>query len=92
MAEYFLQTLLPNMPLDHHGRCIADILSQCIETGIGFVPEYLDSRFLESNQLRKVNRIDGKELKGGEDYCIAACDLNPDENDIKEKIIEEPNS
>ena len=51
--------------------------------------EYLDSRFIQSNQLRKINRIDGKGLKGdNEDYCIAACDLNPDECSLKEKVIE----
>ena len=54
--------------------------------------EYLDSRFLQSNQLRKITRIDGGALKGGQDYCITASDLNPDVDIIKKKIIEEKNS
>ncbi len=31
VAEFFLQELLPKMPLDHHGRAIADIIPKCIE-------------------------------------------------------------
>ena len=92
VAEYFLQSVLPNMPLDHHGRSLADVIPLCINEGVGYVGEYLDSRFLQSNQLRKISRIDGRTLKGGEDYCITASDLNPDEKIIKEKIIEEKSS
>ena len=88
VAEYFLHTLLPNMPLDHHGRSLADVLPLCIKEGVGYVAEYLDSRFLQSNQLRKITRINGT-LKGGEDYCITASDLNPDVDIIQKKIIEE---
>ena len=31
VAEFFLQELLPKMPLDHHGRAIANIIPDCIE-------------------------------------------------------------
>ena len=51
--------------------------------------EYMDYRFLQSNQLRKVNRITGKTLKEDKEYCIIACNLNPDENFVKKEIIEE---
>ena len=78
VGEYFLHTLLPKMPLDHHGRCMADIIPDCIEAGIRFVDKYIDQRFLQCSQLRKVDRTDDRAIKGGEDYCIAACDLNED--------------
>ena len=77
------------MPLDHHGRCLADILSECIEQGIRFVAEYINKRFLQSSQLRKIDRCDGtKNLKGEDGYTISACDLNEDEKVVKEKIFE----
>ena len=46
VAEYFLKELLPNMPLDHHGRAIADILPECVRRDIKYLGHYLDSRFI----------------------------------------------
>ena len=89
VGEYFLHTLLPNMPLDHHGRAIGDILPDCIAAGIRFVDTYIDSRWLQTSQLRKIERSDGRAIKGGEDYHIAACDLNDDTKFIKDQIFEE---
>ena len=92
MAEYFLHTVLPNMPLDHHGRTVADILSECINQGIRFVAEYINKRFLQSSQLRKIDRCDGtKNIIGEDGYHIAACDLNEDEKVVKDLIFEDGN-
>ena len=46
VAEYFLKDLLPNMPLDHHGRAIADVLPECVRRDIKYLDKYLDSRFI----------------------------------------------
>ena len=91
MAEYFLHTLLPKMPLDHHGRCMSDILPKCIEEGIRFVSEYSNARILQTSQLRKIYRTDGKAIKGGEDHHIGVCHLNDDLKVVKDEIFEEGN-
>ena len=51
VAEFFLKDLLPGMPLDHHGRAIADILPECVENNVRFLAEYMDSRFITTRQL-----------------------------------------
>ena len=51
VAEYFLKDLLPNMPLDHHGRVIADVLPDCVRRNIKYLGEYFDSRFITTKQL-----------------------------------------
>lgn len=70
---------------------MADILPDCIAAGIRFVDKYIDQRFLQCSQLRKVDRSDGRAIKGGEDYTIAACDLNDDLQFIRDTIFEEGN-
>ena len=97
VAEYFLQKLLPNMPLDHHGRAIADILPECVERDIRFLAEYMDARFLSTRQLQKVSRADDNlTIKvdpetADNKYYITACDLWPDERFISNQIFEEGN-
>ena len=46
------------MPLDHHGREIADLLPKCVERNIKTLGFYLDSRFITTKQLQKVSRDD----------------------------------
>ena len=70
---------------------MADIIPDCIEAGIRFVDKYIDQRFLQCSQLRKVDRSDDRAIKGGEDYTIAACDLNDDLQLIRDAIFEEGN-
>ena len=97
VAEFFLQKLLPNMPLDHHGRAIADILPECVTRNIRFLAEYMDSRFLSTAQLQKVSRADKKAIKvdpetEDQGYYVAACDLWPDERYIEAQIFESSKS
>ena len=51
------------MPLDSHGRAIADVIPECIRRGIKYTGEYLDSRFLTTKQFKKVSRTDKKAVK-----------------------------
>ena len=67
VAEYFLKDLLPRMPLDHHGRAIADVIPECIERDINYLGTYLDSRFITTKQLSKVCRADQKKIKVNQD-------------------------
>ena len=88
VAEFFLRDLLSDMPLDHHGRAIADVIPDCINNNIAYIGEYLDSRFVTTRQLNKVSRTDKKKIKVCEEtedekYFIAACDLWPDERLLK---------
>jgi hypothetical protein len=46
VADYFLTDVLPKMPLDHHGRAIASIISICIEKNVPSLRSYLDSRLI----------------------------------------------
>ena len=63
MAEFFLKELLPGMPLDHHGRAMADIIPECIERDIKYLGEYMDSRFISTRQFQKVSRADNMQIK-----------------------------
>jgi hypothetical protein len=60
VAEYFLNKLLPGMPIDHHGKAIAEIIPECIKSGI-WLNHYLDSRIFKTNQLNRIVRICGKD-------------------------------
>ena len=51
VAEFFFEELLSDMPLDHHGREIADLLPKCVERNIKTLGFYLDSRFITTKQL-----------------------------------------
>ena len=84
VAEFYLKDLLPGMPLDHHGRAIADIIPECARKNIKYLGEYLDSRFITTKQLRKVCRVNNMVIKTNpdnaqEDYYITCSDLWPDE-------------
>lgn len=93
VAEFFLKDLLPPMPLDHHGRAIADVIPKCVRHDIAYLAEYLDSRFLSTKQLKKISRAEKLMIKvnpedDDEKYYITAVDLWPDERLIKERVFE----
>ena len=44
VADFFLSKLLPDMPLDHHGRAVSNIIHICIEKEVPSLAKYLDSR------------------------------------------------
>ena len=97
VAEYFFKDLLPGMPLDHHGRAIEDIIPECIEREIRYLGEYLDSRFVTTNQLCKVSRADYKTIKidrltEDQGYFVSRCDMWPDERLITERIFDDSKS
>ena len=94
VADFFLTELLPDMPLDHHGRAIANIIHTCINKGVPSVGFYLDSRLKTTKQLTKVSRVPDKTLRSNPheedtDKFITCCDLWPDERYIEEKFFEE---
>ena len=97
VAEYFLKDLLPNMPLDHHGRAIADVLPECVQRNIKYLGEYLDSRFVTTKQLMKIARAEKKKLKVDDEteeagYYVTSCDLWPDERYISSKLYDQNRS
>ena len=46
VADYFLRDFLANSPIDHHGRAIAGIISECIEKEVPSIGSYLDARLI----------------------------------------------
>jgi hypothetical protein len=63
--EYFLTELLPDKPLDHHGRAIADIIPRCVENHTGGIEKYLESRLLKTERLKELAQLPNKEIKVG---------------------------
>lgn len=59
LAEYFLGEMLPKMPLDHHGKAIADIIPCCISRGLSQIKYYMDQRILTTDACSKVFRVPG---------------------------------
>ena len=93
VADFFLRKLLPDMPLDHHGRAIANIIHICIEKDVPSLGKYLDSRLKTTKQLTKVSRVPNKSLRSNpheedEGKFVTCCDLWPDERYITEKFFE----
>ena len=81
------------MPLDHHGRAIADIIHTCIDKEVPSLTSYLDSRFITTKQLTKVSRVKDSCIKqnahdDNENGYVDCADLWPDEEYIIEKFFE----
>ena len=94
VTEFFFKQLLPGMPLDHHGRAIADCIPMCIDRGVQGLGEYMDSRFISTKQLQKVSRLDKKAIKKSyetqdEQYYVTRCDLWPDERLLTKRIYDD---
>ena len=82
------------MPLDHHGRAIVSAIPVCIKKEIPYIGEYLDSRFISTNQLKKVNREKQKKLKEDPDsiedgFYVDCIDLQPDQDTLRSTIFED---
>jgi len=82
------------MPLDHHGRAIADVIPKLVKHNTRGLADYLDSRFMTTRQLKKVSRTDGKSIRtcsetAEEEYYINVCDLWPDERLLVDRVLEE---
>lgn len=92
-AECYLTELLPNMPLDHHGRAISSTLYKCIEHQIPGVGDYIDSRFINTKHLFKMGRQKGYKLT--KDYdgeasngVVSTTDLWPVPTSQRGKLFE----
>ena len=82
------------MPLDHHGRAIVSAIPTCIKKEIPYIGEYLDSRFISTHQLKKVNREKQKKLKEDPDsiedgFYVDCIDLWPDQDTLRSTIFED---
>ena len=92
VADFFLSELLPRMPLDHHGRAIANIISTCIAKSVPNLGNYLDSRLKTTKQLTKVSRVPNMAVKSNpheddKNSFVTCCDLWPDERYVIEKFF-----
>lgn len=49
-ASFFL-AMLKSMPLDHHGRSVANIIYKCLQYNVPGTQEYLAARLIETSQF-----------------------------------------
>ena len=88
-SELLLTKLLSHMPLDHHGRALADLIPILVKEEVPCLREYLDSRWKTTRQLDKMSRQDLMKLKVNDGYdeedgnAVSAVDLWPDERLVK---------
>lgn len=94
-TEYLLTELLPGMPLDHHGRAVADVIPKLVAQELPYLGQYLDKRLIATKQLKKVCRQDKMTIKekrgetGDEKQFVAVADLWPDERLVIDRCLEE---
>lgn len=93
-ADFYLGTLLPDMPLDHHGKAIADCMGDCFKQQLTSIGPYLDKRIVQTKQFANLWRETGKTLYteragGSEGLFVSSACLWADINDLKGKIFRE---
>lgn len=70
-ADLFLQRLA-DAPLDHHGRAIINILPEAIIQGLQSVGEYIDKRFIQTEQIQQIRR-GCLNIEGSKNYaCVSS--------------------
>jgi len=90
--------MLKDMPIDHHGKAIADIVGLCFRKELAMIGPYLDSRFKQTKYLQSLNRVPGKELKAssymneGEGIFISSATFWSDLPKLTSKLFKESKS
>ncbi len=49
--------------------------------------QYLDSRFLQTDQIKSIRRGSINYKNGNEDYAVESCELWPDKLDVEYKLF-----
>lgn len=86
------------MPIDHHGKSIADIIYKCLEFKVPGTEVYLSSRLLQTSEFAKLERIPKSTLKkigGGTDDdvdFVTSFEPQPDVSKLKAKLFDEGQS
>ena len=92
-VDLFLSELLAHMPLDHHGRGIADVIPSLVREENESLHKYLDKRWITTSQLKKQTRLRLKKMKKNDGYepgvYVSSIDLWPDERLIKVTMFED---
>lgn len=91
-AAFFLN-LLKDMPIDHHGKAVADIIFKCLEFEVPGIEVYLQSRLLSTSQLTTFAKFPNSSLKrgsGGQDDrdFVTSFELQPDVSSLKTKLFD----
>jgi len=86
------------MPLDHHGREIADVIPYCVKNQISGIDTYLESRLMTTEHLERVCKVPNKCLKDGNlldslsgdnDMFTETTDLWVNDDDLIAKIYDD---
>lgn len=92
-VDLFLTELLAHMPLDHHGRGIADVIPRLVREENESLNNYLDKRWITTSQLKKQTRLRQKQIKQNKGYdqgvYVSSIDLWPDEQLVNVTMFEE---
>ena len=92
-VEFFLGRMLIDMPFGHCANAIEETLPICIEKDVKFIGEFIDGRYREVDQYKKVQRSSGHTLKanphsGNNDYYVTALGVQPAVHTITEALYD----
>ena len=76
-ADYMLDKYLKHMPLDHHGKAVAEVIPLCIKNQVNSLPDYFEARLLSSKHIDKLARSLKLPEDGDSDVYESACTLWP---------------
>eukprot|EP00347_Sterkiella_histriomuscorum_P010355 403376619 len=85
-ADIILQNLIDS-PLDSHIRGILDILPDLVEADIPCLKDYLDGRFIQTDQIKAIRRGSINYAFGNDEYAVQSCELWPDRLAVEEKLF-----
>ncbi|CDW84531.1 wd-40 repeat protein [Stylonychia lemnae] len=85
-ADLILQNLI-DTPLDSHIRGILDVLPDLIKNDIPSLKDYLDGRFIQTDQIKAIRRGAINYAFGNEEYAVNSCELWPDRLTVEDKLF-----
>ena len=85
-ANLFFERI-SNAPLDHHGRAVVECLPKAIEAGLPAVPDYLDARFIQTEQVKQIRR-GALDFRHGLDYVYTTGSLWDSTQQVEDRLFQ----
>lgn len=86
-ADLLLQKLA-DAPLDHHGRVIIDVLHEAISQGLESVGDYIDKRFIQTEQIKQIRR-GNLNIQDNLNYACVSSQIWMDIKEIENGLFKE---
>ena len=80
------------MPLDHHGKAIADIIYKCLVYDVPGTQQYLSSRLIQTSQFAQITRAPEstlKEVTEEEKEFVTSSEPQPDVTKLKTLLFDQ---